>query len=195
MQSSLKTPRKASDPTIKAEYLGFQTIVDKVTYPIAVFKFNGRDAYCWDWMRNGPCHLFLYADFVTGNVGSFGKYKESHVSYHESGMHHSRITDKARKLCLAPVRRTPVSQIQRWASIDSIPAPLTSALRWKMDIPEWKRTTRKITLTLADFEPHTDIYLRAYLCNRTMVPVLAKRFGLGSWKLGSGEIQLVITCE
>jgi hypothetical protein len=36
-----------------------------------------------------------FIDFGSRNVGNFGKYKESHTSYHESGRHPSRITGKA----------------------------------------------------------------------------------------------------
>jgi hypothetical protein len=60
-------------PAPQSEYLGFQTVLNKVVWPIAVLKFNGKDAYCWDWITGGPGHLLLYADFGTQNVGSFGK--------------------------------------------------------------------------------------------------------------------------
>lgn len=92
MQKSLNNPITPKGSKSKPEYLGFQTIVNQVVWPIAVIKFNGADAYCWDWMRGGPGHLLLYVDFGSRNVGSFGQYEESHTSYHKSGRHHSRVT-------------------------------------------------------------------------------------------------------
>jgi hypothetical protein len=198
MQELLKNPIKIKPRSLrknKAQYLGFQTVVGQEEFPIAIFKFNETDAYCWDWLRNGPCVLLMYADFVTGQVGSFGKYEESHISYHESGMHHSRVTDRARKLRMTPAQRTPVRQIQGWVNIASVSAPLTSPLPWKMEIRDWKKPMKKITLDVDGLKPHTDIYLRAYLCERAAVPVLAKRFGLKSWVLGRGRTRLVIAAE
>ena len=195
MQKSLKNPRTLNSSKPKPEYLGFQTIVNQTVWPIAVIKFNGTDAYCWDWMRGGPGHLLLYADFGTQNVGSFGKYKESHVSYHETGRHHARIEGKGKRLCLSVAQGTPVAQIQEPISIASVPVPLTSPLPHKLNIREWNKATKKITLKSCDFADHQDIYLRVYLCREESVQVLAKRFRLGNWVLGSGNTRLVITAD
>lgn len=195
MQKSLNNPITLKVQKSKPEYLGFQTIVNQVVWPIAVIKFNGTDAHCWDWMRGGPGHLLLYVDFGSRNVGNFGKYKESHTSYHESGKHHSRVTGKAKTLYLSAIRGTPVAQIQRWISIASVPAPLTSPLPHKLKIPEWNRATKKITLKSEDFAGRQDIYLRVYLCRKESVHVLVKRFSLGTWVLGSGNARLVIAAD
>jgi len=152
MQTPLKNPKTLNSSKPVPEYLGFQTVVNQTIWPIAVIKFNGTDAYCWDWMTGGPGHLLLYADFGTQNVGSFGKYKESHVSYHESGRRHSLITNKAKRLHLSMTQDTPVAQIQQPVNIASIPVPLTSPLLpHKLKIPEWNKATKKITLKSCDF--------------------------------------------
>jgi hypothetical protein len=182
-------------PAPQAEYLGFQTVLNKVVWPIAILKFNGKDAYCWDWMTGGPGHLLLYADFGTQSVGSFGKYKESHVSYHESGRRHSLIRDKAKRLCLSGTQGIPVAQIQQPISVASVPAPLTSPLPHKLNTREWTKATKRITLKSCDFADHQDIYLRVYLCGEESVQVLAKRFRFGNWVLGSGNTRLVITAD
>src|SRR5882724_6940426 len=129
MQSSVVVSQNSSSPQVKPEYLGFQTIINQVIYPIAIIKFTSKDAYCWDWMRGGPGYLALSVDFATGHVENFGKYKESHVSYHESGIHQSRLTGEAKKkLYLARRSITPVAQIQGWVSVTSIPVPLSEPL-------------------------------------------------------------------
>jgi hypothetical protein len=196
MQKSLKNPRTLNSSKPKPEYLGFQTIVNQTVWPIVVIKFNGRDAYCWDWMRGGPGHLLLYADFETQNVGSFGKYKESHVSYHESGTRqHSVVRGKQEKLRLSLTQGTPVAQIRQPISVASVPAPLTSPLPHKLNIPEWNRATKMITLKSCDFHAHQDIYLRVYLCGKEFVQMLAKQYRFGNWVLGSGNTRLVIAAD
>jgi hypothetical protein len=182
-------------PAPQLEYLGFQTVVNQTVWPIAVMKFNGTDAYCWDWMRSGPGHLLFHVDFGTQNVGSFGKYEESHVSYHKSGRHHSLIKSKAKRLHLSLTHGTPVAEIQQPISVVSVPAPLTSPLPHKLKIPEWNKATKKITLKSCDFADHQDIYLRIYLCGKESVQMLIKRFRFGTWVLGSSNTRLVIAAD
>jgi hypothetical protein len=193
MQKSLNNPITLKVQEPKPEYLGFQTIVNQIVWPIAVIKFNGTDAYCWDWMRGG--HLLLYVDFGSGNVGNFGKYEESHTSYHKSGRHQSRVTGKAKMLYLSPTQGTPVAQIRQWINFASVPAPLTSPLTHKPKIPVWDRAIKKITLKSENFAGRQDIYLRACLCRKESVHVLVKRFYLGTWVLGSGSTRLVVAAD
>lgn len=195
MQKSLNNPITLKGLKPKPEYLGFQTIVNQVVWPIAVIKFNGTDVHCWDWMSGGQGHLLLYVDFGSGNIGNFGKYKESHTSYHESGRHHCRVTGKSKTLYLSQRGGTPVAQIQQWKSVASVPAPLTSPLPHKMRIPEWKRATNKITLRPENLAGRQDIYLRVYLCRKESVHLLVKRFYLGTWVLGSGNARLVVAAD
>jgi hypothetical protein len=195
MQKSLNNPITLKVQEPKPEYLGFQTIVNQIVWPIAVIKFNGTDAYCWDWMRGGPGHLLLYVDFGSGNVGNFGKYEESHTSYHKSGRHQSRVTGKAKMLYLSPTQGTPVAQIRQWINFASVPAPLTSPLTHKPKIPVWDRAIKKITLKSENFAGRQDIYLRACLCRKESVHVLVKRFYLGTWVLGSGSTRLVVAAD
>jgi hypothetical protein len=195
MQSSVVVSQNSSSPQVKPEYLGFQTIINQVIYPIAIIKFTGKDAYCWDWMRGGPGYCALSVDFATGHVENFGKYKESHVSYHESGIHQSRLTGEVKKkLYLARRSITPVAQIQGWVSVTSIPVPLSEPLPHIMKIPGWKNAAKKITLNSCDFG-RQDIYLRVYLCRKEDVPILARRFSLGTWVLGSGNIRFVVAAD
>jgi hypothetical protein len=182
-------------PAQQPEYLGFQTVLNKVVWPIAVLKFDGKNVYCWDWMTGGQGHLLLYVDFGTQNVGSFGKYKESHVSYHESGRRHSLIRNKARRLYMSVTQGTPVAQIRQPINIASVPAPLTSPLPHKLNTREWNKATKKITLKSCDFADQQDIYLRIYLCRKESVQMLAKRYRLGNWVLGSGNTRLVIVAD
>ena len=195
MLSALKTRKTVTGAKSKAQYLGFQTVIGTAVYPLAVFKFDGKNAYCWDWLTNSKGYLLLYADFVTGRSGSFGKYEESHISYHESGTRHARIAKNSKKLYLTPLQRTPVSRIQTWESIASVAVPLTGPLSHVMSIREWNRTAKRITLASSDFGGREGIYLRAYLCKKECIRVLKKRYSLGTWVVGSGKICLVIAAD
>jgi hypothetical protein len=176
-----------------ADYLAFQTIVDKAEYPTAVFKFNGKDTYCWHWLYNGPCYM-SYVDFTTGEAGHFGQYEESHQSYHNSGQQHSSVVDKQRKLRMTVRQEIPVDQIQSWQPAGTAPVQLGSPLPWKMNIPEWQRAKQVITLDSNDYEGYSRIDLCSYLCRQKFIAqLLAGRSKFGkSWILGDGELRLVI---
>jgi hypothetical protein len=48
-----------ADSSTTVGILRISTVLNKVVWPIAILKFNGKDAYCWDWMTGGPGHLLL----------------------------------------------------------------------------------------------------------------------------------------
>jgi hypothetical protein len=76
MKSPLATSGKINSTKSRTVYLGFQTEVNRVVYPIAVFKFDRKNAYCWQWLENGKGY-FSYMDFTTGRAENFGKCLDS----------------------------------------------------------------------------------------------------------------------
>src|SRR5579859_773896 len=119
-------------------YLAFQIVIRKVHYPAALFRFDGNDAYCWSWLDNGRGYL-SYADLSSGVSENFGKTRECHTTYHESGVRQLTVSSRKQRRHLIRGHHTPISLIQQWKGLTSVPIPLTAPLPWMMDISHWKQ--------------------------------------------------------
>jgi hypothetical protein len=149
--------------------LGFTARINGIDYPVAVFKSNGRNGYCWPWIypTNG---CMLIADLISGEKHLVYGSWQSHESQHANGVHHQRIVNAGRSKISVSSRRTwPVSGCPDWASILSVPVPLIEPFSWATQSPPWPPVKSPHRLERHDFDGAEGIYLDGYVCESERV--------------------------
>lgn len=155
--------------------LGFTARINGIDYPVAVFKLEGGDGYCWSWAYPANGWMSI-ADLSSGERHTVSGSWATHASQHASGIHHQRIVDADRGKITVGRRHTwAASAIPDWISILSVSVPLTEPFLWAVQAPPWPPVECPHLLERHDFEGVEGIYLEGYICKSDRVDDLIRK--------------------
>ncbi len=173
-----------------ASILGFAACVGGTYHPAAIFKFSGKDGYCWwaGWPSDG-CLVSVWP-----TRKAFLRVTEHHSSYHQDGRRHQAVNEDHINGCAD----CPIFDVVAWASLRSITVPLDSWFPWKMDAKPWSDVECPNILRREDFGGAGGVNLHGFICRQDRVDDLTARWRLVAtkhWLAGDDNLRLVVLAE
>jgi hypothetical protein len=121
-----------------AHILGFAARINGVDHPAAIFKFSGKDAYCWSWHEPSKGHMIVFDSFpinksVRLSEGQvFQSMTEQHASLHFDGRRHRTIkVSGCNTAHVSKHQSVAIPDIKTWLSLRSVEIPLIEPF-WEM---------------------------------------------------------------
>jgi hypothetical protein len=176
--------------------LGFAAEIDGIDHPAAIFKFSGKNGYCWSWLQPSSGHL-INIDLLSATRKELPEVTEYHGSYHHSGQRHQTVKSRNDTEHISVYAGVPIQDIREWESFKSITVPLIEPFPWDMDAKPWVAVKSLHILRSEDFDGADGVDLHGFICRKDRVNDLARRWGSAKqlWMAGSDDLRLVVLAK
>ncbi len=173
--------------------LGFAARVDGFDHPAAIFKFSGRDGFCWSRLEPSNAHLINIWPTNKRFIGM----TEYHSSYHYDGRKHQSVATADGREHIPFRRDLPIENITTWASLRSISIPLTASFPWEMNAKAWRAVKCPYILRSEDFNGAYGVDLHGFICRKDRIRdlICTWRVATQHWVAGDQDLQLVVLAE
>ncbi len=186
-----------------AHILGFAARINGVDHPAAIFKFSGKDAYCWTWHEPSKGHVIVFDSFpinksVRLSEGQvFQSMTEQHASLHFDGRRHRTIKASGRNTAhVSKHQSVAIPDIKSWLSLRSVEIPLIEPF-WEMSAGAWRDVQHPKILRSEDFDGAGGVCLHAFICSCDRIDDLIRTWRVATrhWVEGNQRLRLVVLAE